>query len=298
LNVLASVRARYSPRGVFLKETLMSGHLVLTPEQRDEFDRRGVLRLAGLLSADTVRRAREHVQRRLARLGLWRDGAWRLGEIPRPQWPDSGLKSSKAIGNKHPDLEALLDEPALLATVDALLGGRAFDRTLYRRPQVLFTLPNADAWAVPTGWHVDAPRLASGRQPGLQLFAFLDTVEPRGGGTLVLAGSHRLLNEGRHIRVKDLNRLLRREAFFRALYSEAPASAEDRVRLLDQPSAVGDVALELVELTGAPGDAYLTDLRVLHAAAPNAADHPRMMATHRFLREDVRQELAEAFGWE
>jgi len=52
-----------------------------------------------------------------------------------------------------------------------------------------------------------------------------------------------------------------------------------------------------VELCGAPGDAYLVDLRVLHAAAPNASDRPRMMATHRFIREGVEQELAEAFGW-
>jgi len=61
---------------------------------------------------------------------------------------------------------------------------------------------------------------------------------------------------------------------------------------------VGDVALEVVELTGVPGDAFFTDLRVLHAGAPNAADHPRMMATHRFVRPDVVQELTEAYGWE
>ncbi|HEX3673943.1 MAG TPA: phytanoyl-CoA dioxygenase family protein [Rhizomicrobium sp.] len=270
---------------------------ILTREQLDEFDRRGVLRLAGLLSADSVRRAREHVQRRLALLGLWRDGAWRLGAVPRPQWPDTGLKPSKAIGNRHPDVEALLDEPALLAAVDVLLGGRAFDRTVYPHPQVLFTLPNADAWTVPTGWHVDCPRLASGRRPGVQLFTFLDTVEHRGGGTLVIAGSHRLLNAGRFIRAGELQRLLSREAFFRELYSTPPVGAEDRMRLLSQRGAIGDVALELVELTGAPGDAYLMDLRVLHAGAPNASDRPRMMATYRFVAEDAQREMAEAYGW-
>ena len=60
---------------------------------------------------------------------------------------------------------------------------------------------------------------------------------------------------------------------------------------------MGDVALEVVELTGSPGDAYLTDLRLLHTGAPNATNCPRMMATHRFVREDVIQELAEGFGW-
>jgi len=277
------------------------GPVILTSEQHDEFDRRGVLRLAGLLSADRVGRARDYVQRRLERVGLWRDGAWRLGDRPRPRWPDSGVKSSKVIGNRHPDVEALLGEPALIAVVDALLEGHAWGRGVYRRPQVLFTLPNADVWTMPTGWHVDAPRLASGRRPGLQLFTFLDVVAPGGGGTLVVAGSHRLLNAGRVIRAADMMRLLRREAFFRDLYSPAPASAptrgDARARWLNHTGAVGDVALELVELTGAPGDAYLMDLRVLHAGAPNACDRPRMMATHRFVREDVAGELAAAFGW-
>ena len=131
----------------------------------------------------------------------------------------------------------------------------------------------------------------------MQVFTFLDTVKPRGGGTLVVAGSHRLLNQGRFIRSKELRRLLCREVFFRELYSEDPVSVDDRLRLLDQTGTVGDVALELVELTGAPGDAYFTDLRVLHTGTPNTAAHPRIMATHRFMRADVVQELAEGLGW-
>jgi hypothetical protein len=278
----------------------MPGHSTLTPEQLDHFDRHGVLRVPKLFSADRVRRAREHVQRRLARLGLWRNGAWSLGGMARPVWPDTGLKSSKAIGNKHPDLEMLLEEPALLSAVEALLGGHGFDRSVFRRPQVLFTLPNADAstWTVPTHWHVDVPRLASGRRPGVQVFAFLDTVESRGGGTLVVTGSHRLLNDGRFLRVKDLRDRLCRESFFHELYSEAPVTRGDRARLLGQVGAVGDVTLEVMELTGAPGDAWFTDLRVLHTASPNAASYPRMMATHRFVPVDVMRELAEALEWE
>jgi hypothetical protein len=278
----------------------MPGPSTLTPEQLDEFERRGVLRLPGFFSVDRVRQAREHVQRRLARSGLWKNGAWCLEAVPRPQWPATGLKTSKAIGNRHPDVEALLEEPTLCSAVDALLGGGcAFDRTVHRRPQVLFTLPNSDVWTVPAGWHVDIPRLASGKRPGVQLFTFLDRVETRGGGTLVIAGSHRLLNEKRFMRMKELRHLLCREDYFRNLYSEAPpASAQDRARLLHESGLVGNVVVEVVELTGAPGDAYFTDLRVLHAIAPNATDRPRIMATHRFIRTDVLHELAAAFGWE
>jgi ectoine hydroxylase-related dioxygenase (phytanoyl-CoA dioxygenase family) len=270
---------------------------LLTSQQRDEFDRLGVLRLKGLLSAERVRRAREAVLRPLERLGLWRDGSWRLDAVARPRWPDSGLKTSKAIGNKQPDIEALIQDPALLAIVDELLEGQPFDRTVYRRPQVLFTLPNAEAWTVPTGWHVDGPRLASGRGHGVQLFTFLDAVEPGGGGTLVVTGSHRLLNEGRAIRIAEMRRLLCRDAFFRRLYCDPPIDEVARTDLMSETRVMGDVELSIVELTGEPGDVYLADLRVLHAAAPNTADHPRVMATDRFVRVDVMEELAQAFGW-
>jgi ectoine hydroxylase-related dioxygenase (phytanoyl-CoA dioxygenase family) len=271
----------------------MTSQPALTADQLADFDRRGLLHLPGLLSADRVRLARDYVLSRLERAGLWRDGQWRLDAAPRPRWPDSGVKSSKVIGNRHPDLEALIDEPALLAAVDVLLEGQAFDRELFKRPQAMVTLPNIDAWTVPTGWHADPPRLASGRRPGVQLFAFLDVVEPRGGGTLVVAGSHRLLNQGRVILAAEMRQLLCREAYFRDLYADGP----DRARLLGRVGAVGDVELEVVELTGAPGDAYLTDLRLLHTVAPNASDRPRLMATHRFWRADVMAELAQAHGW-
>jgi len=269
----------------------------LNSQQLEEFDRRGVLRMPGLLSAARVQRAGDYVRQRLEAVGLWRDGEWRLDAVPRPQWPDTGLKTSKVIGNKHPDVDALLDEPGLCAAVDQLLDGRAFDRAIYPRPQLLFTLPNADVWTLPAGWHVDGPRLASGRRPGVQLFACLDTVQPRGGGTMVIAGSHRLLNDGQAVKARELRRLLCRDPWFRELYSTASVDPGPRLRLLDQPHLVDGIELELLELCGAPGDAWLMDLGVLHSITPNATARPRMMATHRFIPEDLTQELAETFGW-
>ena len=275
---------------------MSSTTLTLTSEQLDEFDRRGVVRFDALLSLDRVRRVREHVQRRLARLGYWRNGDWHLDHAPRLRWPDRGLKTSKVVGNNHPDVEALLEEPALLAAADTLLGGRPFDRTIHKRPQVLFTLPNAGSWTLPSGWHADGVRLASGGRPGVQLFACLDFVEPRGGGTLVIAGSHRLFNLGRTLLSKEFNRLLRQQRFFRDLLAAEGSTAFADGGAL--PSGVIDgIDLEVIELTGGPGDAYLIDMRMLHTGAPNALTRPRIMATHRFWRADLVQELAEAYGW-
>lgn len=118
----------------------------------------------------------------------------------------------------------------------------------------------------------------------MQLFAFLDTVDPRGGRTLVVAGAHRLFNLGRAIRARPLGQLMRREAFFGALCRDAVEEAWDHARLMNHAGAVGDIVLEVLELTGGSGDAYRVDLRAVHAAARNATDRPRMMATHRFWR--------------
>jgi hypothetical protein len=266
----------------------------LTNAQREALELAGFLRFEGLIPADAVRRAREAVLAPLARLGLWRDGAWRLDAAPRPQWPATGLKTSKAIGNRHVAVEALIEDPVLQAVVAAVLDGHAFDATLHKRPQVLFTLPNAEAWEVPTGWHVDMPRLASGDRLGAQVFALLDEVEVGGGGTMIIAGSHRLANEGRPMRMKEIKRLLCRDARLRRLFSGAPGDGRE---LMGETWRVGEVELSLAELTGKPGDAWFVDLRVLHAGAPNAADHPRMMLTHRFVRTDRVGEIEAAFGW-
>jgi hypothetical protein len=278
----------------------MSRTSILTQEQLDEFDRRGVLRLGSLISADTVRRAREAVLRRLERLGLWKDGAWHLDALPRPQWPATGLKTSKEIGNRDPALAALVEDRTLAAAVDALLEGHPFERPgPNRRPQVLFTLPNAQMWTVPSGWHSDSPRLASGQSAGVQLFAFLDVVDARGGGTLALAGSHHLLNEGRHIRPSEFWGLLRREPFFAELLDADATirSPQQRVDLLHRTGTVGNVPIQIEEMIGVPGDVWLMDLRVLHAGSPNAAERPRMMLTFRYERSDLLREIADAFGW-
>jgi hypothetical protein len=266
-----------------------------TPEQRDSFSRLGVVRLPGLLDPERVRRARERVRRRLEPTGLWRDGAWRLDAAPRPAWPDNGLrKPSKVIGNKHAEIEALADDPALRSMVDELLGGRPRDRSIYRRPMTLFTLPNIEAWVLPTAWHTDSPRLPSGESPGVQMFTFLEPVAPRGGGTCVIAGSHRLLNDGRAILPRNFPHELNHEPFFRDLFAGRLT--------VDGPDAalpiahVANVRLEVMELTGGPGDVWVMDLRTFHSGAPNASDRPRVMVTDRFVRADLLGEIDDAWA--
>jgi ectoine hydroxylase-related dioxygenase (phytanoyl-CoA dioxygenase family) len=258
------------------------------------FGRDGMFRFDGLLSAEGVVRARNVVLGQFEKLGLWHDGAWRMPEV-LPEWPAMGIKPARDIGHRHQEVDALVTEPAVMALVGELTGGRPLDETLHPGSQVLASLPNAGPWVLPESWHVDTPRLPSGQSPGVQIFTFLETVEPRGGATLAMAGSHRLFDNGKAMKTRDIVRGLRGEPFFARLTAERFELADPSV---DLPlGAVGDVPLKVVELTGKPGDAWLVDLRVLHAGAPNARDRPRVMATRRFVRADLVKEIAAAYGW-
>ena len=72
----------------------MTQTFTLTPEQRDEFKRAGILRLDGLLSAEGVRRARDAVLRPLERLELWKAGAWHLDALAFGMGRPSGAELS------------------------------------------------------------------------------------------------------------------------------------------------------------------------------------------------------------
>ncbi|MCA6288210.1 MAG: phytanoyl-CoA dioxygenase family protein [Phenylobacterium sp.] len=143
------------------------------------------------------------------------------------------------------------------------------------RPRLLWSLPAIL-------WHTDVPRAPQAGCPGVQVFTFLSPVGPGAGGTLVAAGSHRLLNDEGELRSKAIKARLRAlPPFARLMDPDHP----------DRPAAPGPlgeadgVPIEVVELTGAPGDLLLMDMRALHTAAPNASAAPRLMMTWRFLGE-------------
>jgi hypothetical protein len=120
--------------------------------------------------------------------------------------------------------------------------------------------------------------------PGLRAFKFLDEILPRGGGTAVVAGSHRLVQRvveqaaettrmsSRRVR----ETLKRREPWIRDLFTPGPASVRID-KFLDQETVVDGIPLRVVELVGSPGDMTLMDLRTLHALTRNAESQPRLV---------------------
>ncbi len=251
---------------------------MLTDQQRATFRDQGVLRLPGFLPPALGATALSSVLAHFQQLGLWSE-SWCADRFPRARWPNSGVKLSPL--KRAPGFAQMIT-PELLEAVGDLLGERTRTQVL-DCPQLLMSLPNAPSWEVPSSlWHVDVPRLPTDDLPGVQLFTFLDRVAPQGGGTLVVAGSHRLVKLGRRIRSKDVKRKLAQKPFFRELMS---SDASNRAAVLQASNQVEGVDVQVVELHGEPGDVYLTDLRVLHTVAPNALTAPRIMLTQRFVVE-------------
>jgi hypothetical protein len=259
---------------------------MFTTSEREAFARHGLIKWQNFLPAEKVATARELIFQHLAQAGLWHNGEWLLDNSARSTKLTAGMALVKPLDH-HPAIMALAREEAP-AAASALVEGRPLF-PMSPRPGLLFTLPNATTWTVPhQNWHVDMPRLAAKGVPGVQIFACLERVEPGGGGTLAVTGSHHFGNTGTRVNSGDLRKQLRRERYFAELMSDQPG---DRLRFVREIGRVGNVELQVVEMTGEAGDLYFMDLRLLHTVAPNAQPIPRIMLTQRYLLESARLAL-------
>jgi ectoine hydroxylase-related dioxygenase (phytanoyl-CoA dioxygenase family) len=199
------------------------------------------------------------------------------------------MKTSK----KH-RVFAPIGSPALLGSVDELLGAGDWT-TPAHWGQVMVTFPEPDAdWILPSKlWHVDW-HYTNAPFPlfGLKVFAFFGNVEPRGGGTLVVSGSHRVVErfvadtepgERPDFRACRL-RFMKHDPWFRALARTDDSDPDRTARFMESDHDADGIAVRVVELTGEPGDVVLAHPWMLHHAASNAASYPRMMRGKSFYR--------------
>lgn len=250
---------------------------MLTGDQEDVFRATGLLRLTGAFSPAAADAVCERLWDFLAdRHGIDRDDAatWSI-EAPTGFQPVTHSGAFRAVGGE-----------VLCSALDGLFGaGRWARPRWWGRP--LVTFPGRGAWELPdAGWHFDFMPAAAGQRP-VQFFAFLSHVPPRGGGTLALAGSHRLveryLGEGAAFRMGKVRAALTAHPWLRELWAPAPGGSgnpDDRIaRYLGTETVVEGVPLRVVELTGEPGDVVIMHCDTFHAAAPNRSNRPRMMLT-------------------
>jgi hypothetical protein len=183
----------------------------------------------------------------------------------------------------------------LTEAVDDLLGVGRW-RPLKTLGGLLLTMPGGtpEAWNVPTtGWHVDNdPLRYRNRVDELMLFTFYSSVQPQGGGTLILSGSPRLLEQ--YSKVQEAGGVPGSAAWMERFADWHPWLAELMGRhsvptrtpeeWMGAAVDVHGTAVQVVELTGEPGDAVLCHPMILHAASPNCRPTPRMMRRTSFRR--------------
>jgi hypothetical protein len=240
----------------------------------EHFHDQGWVRLPHAIDATSTAAMRDVIWSGLARDGIARDdpATWRLERPARLQ----RLRSDPAflaVGNA-----------AVIEAIDAILG-----RGTWPLPEnwgsLFLAFPSRAAWQLPTmGWHIDS-RYTSALEPvsGVKTFALLGDVAPRGGGTLIVGGSHRLVHGwfARHpppprARSAEMRRLLLGQPYLRDLQS--PGDPAQRVeRFMDRVEDHDGIALQIVEACGEAGDVFLLHPLTMHAASPNTGSAPRLM---------------------
>jgi len=258
--------------------------LGLSVEQRERFARDGFVRVEAAF--DRAAEMENRLWQFLARRGIERDDptTWPSGEV------------------RH--LQKLLREPVFMPiggpattkAIDDLLGAGRWTRPDHWG-EFLVTFPEPGRhWMVPALWHTDAAYTDPLQPPrGLMVFSFLNRVECHGGGTLVLAGSHRLVARfvaGRPNVAGETSAATRRAFYQSHPWLEGLLTAgedEERHERISAEVDIDGLPARVVELTGDPGDIVLAHPLLAHCVSPNCAREPRFM---RIIRPRVRQESA------
>ena len=265
---------------------------MLTPEQHDEFVRCGILRVPGAVPPYDAAAMCDVVWEMLCERYQIRRG-------------DPETWGSRRVAGTHDLPKSVTFEqvasPSVCELLDDLLGAN------WQRPDrwgfLLVAFPESrDRWNLPhQNWHLDAPvvRSMSGLF-GVRVFTCLAKLPPGGGGTLAVAGSYRLAeNLARtggfdRMRSTEVRKVLvSRYRWLKNL--ETLDKKADRIHdFMDTTTAIGDVDLRVVEMTGEPGDVFLMHPLTVHAPSPNCSALPRMVLSTTVYRCGVDPSLQYA----
>jgi len=254
---------------------------VLSAEQRDEFELRGVVYLRGAVDAARVAAFRAAIEGFVAANGI----------RPRGDGPWLAISAGRlrSVARAHGFAELWGD--TVIGSIDAVVGAERWKVPKHAGQILALNWPQpAFPWQVTAqSWHLDfmAPGAATAL-PGVQVFLCVDRVEPRGGATLVAAGMPRLVDAIRRRRgpkweghSADVRGAAKREVpWFRELCSVR--EGEDRVaRFMERATEFEGSQLQVVELCGEPGDVWLMHPWMLHSASANTRTRPRLVLTDR-----------------
>lgn len=246
----------------------------------------GVVRLDGAFTEEQAAGIRELVWRHIgqrSKVSLASPDSW-----GRAAAGSFGLKALQG----RPEFAPVVDNEAVHAALDVLFEPDGWSAPKRPSAKVLLTFPEHAPWRMPRGWHIDFG-LEQPTWPtfAVKVFAFFDLVEPAGGGTLLLEGSHRVVErfaQGRH---EDLstpaahNELMHCDPWIEQL-ALGGSARHPRQELVGQWNDVLGVPVRVLELTGNPGDVVLAHMHVMHSPSPNAGTRPRQMLGLEITRQD------------
>ena len=197
-------------------------------------------------------------------------------------------------GGKASPMQTKIQTNRVRGAMDDLLGEGAWKWPKHWG-RAIATFPKEGVWDVPGHhdrlgpalWHWDSP--VAWHRPEMSavfVFSFVGEVAPGGGGTSILAGSHRLLrlwdaqiNDGHRARDAQAQRawLWRAHPWLAALTGEAASPADRRKAFMEDGAEIEGISVRVVELTGEPGDMVLCHPTIVHTASPNCGTWPRLM---------------------
>jgi len=271
---------------------------VLTKSEIDQFRRDGFVVLKGAFArADANAMEDAWWQELFALYGIKRDD--------RSTWfqPARDLR-----GAKTSPMQTKMHTERVKGAMDDLLGEGEWKWPKHWG-RAIATFPMGGVWDVPGHrdrqgpalWHWDSP--VAWHRPEMSAvfaFSFVGAVAPGGGGTSILAGSHRLLRlweeqiaEGRRANDGPAQRewLCRAHPWLAALTGAAPSPADRRKVFMEDGVDIDGIHLRVVEMSGEPGDMFLCHPTIVHTASPNCGSWPRLMRIGTVGTERLAQRL-------
>jgi hypothetical protein len=257
------------------------GMAVASPTEPDElralFARDGVVLVRGAFDPDRAAAMRQRFWRYVEQHSEIREhdpASWPAG---RGGLSVRGLRRDPVFGTFH-------SGPCIDRALDAVFGAGAWTAPGLGS-QLLFTFPTPPPWVLPARtWHIDSGfERPTAPVRTVKLFGLMDDVEPTGGGTLMLAGSPRLVDAcaellptGTGGNRETWGRFMSQHPHLRRLHCGGSVDAPGR-DLLGAEIDVAGVPMRAVEVTGDAGDVVIAHLQTFHGIAPNTTSRPRLM---------------------
>lgn len=230
-----------------------------SPEQISEFKKNGIICIKQAISKKNVESAQKYLESELKRLNISRHAGvpQQLRDIPIFQQ----IGKLGQMIRQNQTLNELINHD-LVHMAEILAANKVKAAT---PPQLLLSLPNKKNWSIANlNWHLDVNSEPDTPIPGVQIFVLIKDLEIHGGGTLALAGTHRL--------PKAIQNLKENPEFNKLFVQDVG------------PIKVNDHEISLIEMHGKAGDIYFMDMRTVHSPSINSTNEIRMMLTNRFLR--------------